>query len=64
MGLQRLRYPKYCRWCGNQYKGTKPVGKDGFCRDACKQAHYRAYKKYVTAETSRKKVPRSDRKKR
>ena len=25
----------------------KPVGRDGFCKDACKMAHARAYKRYV-----------------
>jgi len=39
---------KYCRWCGKGYKGTKPNDRDGFCCAKCKQAHYRAYKKYVT----------------
>lgn len=40
---------KYCRWCGRSYTAAKPTDKDGFHSAACKQAHYRAYKKYVTA---------------
>jgi len=39
---------KHCRWDGKGYYATKPVDRDGFCRRACKQAHHRAYKKYVT----------------
>lgn len=38
---------RYCRWCGKQYKAKKDVNKDGFCGKVCKQALYRAYKKYV-----------------
>lgn len=56
--------PKHCRWCGKQYYGKQPVGKDGFCSGRHKQAHYRAYKKYVTSEASMRKDRRSDRKKR
>lgn len=41
---------KHCRWCGKSYVAVKPVGKDGFHSKACKQAHYRAYKNYVTAK--------------
>lgn len=43
-------YPqkKHCRWCGTQYSARKPHYRDGFCCKSCKQAHYRAYKKYVT----------------
>lgn len=40
---------KHCRWCGNAYNANRPYNRDGFCKTACKQAHYRAYKKYVTA---------------
>ena len=39
---------KHCRWCSKPYKAHKPVGRDGFCCDAHKMAHARAYKKYVT----------------
>lgn len=39
---------KHCRWCGKPYMASKPVGKDGFDNPKCKQAHYRAYKSYVT----------------
>lgn len=41
---------KHCRWCGKAYQASQPVGKDGFCSSLCKQAHYRAYKKYVTTK--------------
>ena len=43
---------KYCRWCGRKYEASKPIGRDGFCSPPCKQAHYRAYKKYVTAHVT------------
>lgn len=46
-------YPKtkkHCRWCGNAYTASKPLYRDGFCSPTCKQAHYRAYKKYVTGK--------------
>jgi len=39
---------KHCRWCSKPYKAHKPVGRDGFCCDAHKMAHARAYKAYVT----------------
>lgn len=41
-------YDKHCRWCQKAYHAHKPVDRDGFCCGKCKQAHYRAYKKYVT----------------
>lgn len=37
----------YCRWCGRTYKPLKDTDRDGFCRPACKQALYRAYKLYI-----------------
>lgn len=40
---------KHCRWCGIYYAAKKPVGRDGFHSAGCKQAHHRAYKKWVTA---------------
>lgn len=43
---------RWCRWCGNAYKAKRPVDRDGFCKKACKQAHYRAFKKYVTVKAS------------
>jgi len=42
------KYLKHCRWCSKPYEAHKPVGMDGFCCDAHKMAHARAYKKYVT----------------
>jgi len=42
------KWLKHCRWCGKAYKAHKPVGRDGFCCNAHKMAHARAYKKYVT----------------
>jgi len=47
--MRYFRYnSKHCRWCGNEYKANKPTGRDGFCCGICKQAHWRAFKKYVT----------------
>jgi rubredoxin len=43
---------KHCRWCGALYKAAVPVDRDGFCASKCKQAHYRAYKKYVIRASS------------
>ncbi|GAH57530.1 unnamed protein product [marine sediment metagenome] len=43
------KYRWYCRWCSSEYKPLKETDRDGFCKGACKQAHYRAYKHYVTA---------------
>lgn len=40
----------YCRWDGKTYKPLKETDRDGFCCSACKQALYRARKKYVTTE--------------
>lgn len=40
---------RHCRWCGFVYRARKPVDRDGFCCAKHKQAHYRAYKAYVTA---------------
>ncbi len=45
------RSSRHCRWCGKAYSATRPIGKDGFCTSGHKQAHYRAYKKYVTRKT-------------
>lgn len=41
-------YSYYCRWDQKQFRSKKPLPKGGFCSGVCKQAHYRAYKKYVT----------------
>lgn len=49
----RARENLYCRWCGNEYKSKKPQVRDGFCCNACKMAHQRAYKKYVTQRRAR-----------
>jgi len=46
----------FCRWCGNTYKPLKDTDRDGFCSPACKQAHHRAYKKYIEWKLSRKKL--------
>ncbi|GAI71348.1 unnamed protein product [marine sediment metagenome] len=46
---------RHCRWCGEPYRASRPIGRDGFCTGKCKQAHYRAYKKYVTAKTGQQK---------
>ncbi|HUS74060.1 MAG TPA: hypothetical protein VMY06_13455 [Sedimentisphaerales bacterium] len=40
----------YCRWCGKAYFSLKPTDRDGFHSKACKQAHHRAYQKYVTGK--------------
>lgn len=49
MGWNRGKQLKHCRWCTKVYFACQPVDLDGFCTPAHKQAHYRAYKKYVTA---------------
>jgi len=48
---------KHCRWCGVAYRAHKPVDRDGFCKDACKMAHARAYKKYVTRKNAGSRAP-------
>ena len=40
----------YCRWCGETYRPKKRTDRDGFCSTAHKQAHHRAYNKYVTGK--------------
>ena len=41
-------YDKECHWCGKNFRSKNPKAK--YCPGGkCKQAHYRAYKKYVTA---------------
>ena len=52
MGIFGGKVTKHCRWCGKQYYAAKPVGKDGFDLPRCKQAHHRAYKKYVTGSAA------------
>ncbi len=47
-----LQCYKHCRWCGIGYHANLPKFKDGFHSAACKQAHYRAYKNYVTAKST------------
>lgn len=60
----------YCRWDGKTYKPLKETDRDGFCCSACKQALYRAHKKYVTLQPASKpglagkRVTRKTRKKR
>ncbi|MBA7655560.1 hypothetical protein ES703_63466 [subsurface metagenome] len=44
------KYTWYCRWDGKVYKPLKETDRDGFCCSACKQALYRAHKKYVTLQ--------------
>jgi len=55
---------RYCRWCGKEYQPHGYTFKDGFCLDSCKQAHYRAYNKYVTDRASRISTVRNANKKR
>jgi len=44
-----FNYPKQCHWCGKEFWAENP--KQRHCPGGrCKQAHYRAYKKYVTAQ--------------
>ena len=45
-------YNNHCRWCGKAYRAKKPLEKDGFCSNAHKMAHHKAYKKYVTAHSA------------
>lgn len=54
MGWNLGKQVKHCRWCGILYNAAQPLNQDGFCCPAHKQAHYRAYKKYVTAKSSRR----------
>ncbi|GAH84624.1 unnamed protein product [marine sediment metagenome] len=44
------KYRWYCRWCGTLYTPIEQTDRDGFCSSKHKQAHYRAYKKYVTLQ--------------
>jgi len=46
-----LDYPKFCRWCGVKFRPTNP--KQNHCSIKHKQAHHRAYKKYVTVVAGR-----------
>jgi hypothetical protein len=48
MSIGTFHEHHFCRWCSKPYTTKKPLLKDGFCCLACKQAHYRAYKSYVT----------------
>lgn len=43
------KWEGHCRWCGKSYYPKERLDRDGFCCPAHKQAHYRAYKKYVTS---------------
>jgi len=43
-----------CRWCGSRYRSKKAQSWDGFCSNVCKQAHYRAYKKYAITKLTHK----------
>ena len=52
MGRYGYSTAKHCRWDGVAYNATKPNDRDGFCCAKCKQAHYRAYKAYVTARSA------------
>jgi len=38
-----------------EYKPGKATDRDGFCLPACKAAHFRAYKRYVTEVARQKK---------
>jgi len=49
----------FCRWCGVMYNPEKQTERDGFCTDACKQAHYRAYRKYVTLRKAVQRIRKS-----
>ncbi|KKN24049.1 hypothetical protein LCGC14_0898730 [marine sediment metagenome] len=46
--MERMGYGplRYCRWDGTRYKPAKDIGRDGFCCDACRNAHHRAFKKW------------------
>ena len=47
-----LKELKFCRWCSKTYTAKIPFKRDGFCSPLCRQAHYRAYKKYVIRASS------------
>lgn len=51
-------YDLICHWCSKVYKAKKGRLQARFCCKACKQAHYRAYKKYVTLIGRRKRFAR------
>lgn len=48
MGWSGSKERKHCRWCGDAYYARQPLNQDGFCSAAHKQAHYRAYLRWVT----------------
>lgn len=52
------KYVWYCRWDGKIYKPLQETDRDGFCSNACKQALYRAHKKYVTLQDRQISGPR------
>ena len=60
---------EHCHWCGKAFYPKKPTQTHTFCCNACKMAHHRAYKNYVTQKTRqlergpREKVTHNDRKK-
>jgi len=39
-------YQYRCHWCNTQLLGKQ----ERFCSDACKAAHFRAYRSWVTAK--------------
>ncbi len=61
MRTARLQCYKHCRWCGVGYHASQPKFRDGFCSGVHKQAHYRAYKNYVTGKrpAAGKRYPRA-----
>lgn len=46
--MQRFYYPKECQWCSVEFRPEN--SKQKHCCTNHKQAHYRAYKKYVTIQ--------------
>lgn len=54
MGNWWYEHEIVCHWCGIHYKAKKGRLQARFHSKACKQAHYRAYNKYVTAIRRRK----------
>ena len=57
-------YYRFCRWCGDSYTTLKRTDRDGFCTKACKQAHHRAYKKYVTLKKDHSPIDEKDKRSR
>lgn len=52
MGEWWYKFEIVCHWCAKVYEAKKGKRQARFCSPKCKQAHHRAYKKYVTRKGS------------